>query len=171
MAAGILYVAEQHHETLRPALLGAWNVRSPGFVPQPEIVFEPGARRYEPGVLNDVGIAGMAASLDLLHEIGANAIAARLLDLRAHTLSRLLPLGFREYSTPPSPAHASAIISLTHPSPRLDLPQIQARLESAGIIVTSRQDRQGQHILRLSPHFYNTSAELDTTASHLATLV
>ena len=36
LGAGIFYVKRNHFETLRPTLLGAWNVRSPGFVAQPE---------------------------------------------------------------------------------------------------------------------------------------
>ncbi len=49
LGAGIFYVKRRHFETLRPTLVGAWNVVSPGFVAQPEIVFENSARRYEPG--------------------------------------------------------------------------------------------------------------------------
>ena len=61
--AGIFYVAREHHERLRPSLLGSWNVRSPQFIAQHEIRFYPGARQYEPGMLNHPGIVGMAEGL------------------------------------------------------------------------------------------------------------
>ena len=35
------------------------------------------------------------------------------------------------------------------------------RLTAANIVCSSRQDRQGQHFIRFSPHFYNTLAEVD----------
>ena len=70
MTAGIVYVREELHDFLRPPLLGAWNVKSPNFVPQPDIVFEAGARRYEPGVLNVAGILGMKAAIDPLPRTG-----------------------------------------------------------------------------------------------------
>jgi cysteine desulfurase/selenocysteine lyase len=59
LGAGIFYVKRKHFETLRPALVGAWNVRSPGFVAQPEIAFEATARRYEPGALNLLALHGI----------------------------------------------------------------------------------------------------------------
>ena len=46
------------------ALLGAWNIRSPDYVAQPEIAFEDTARRYEPGALN------LLALLDVQHADG-----------------------------------------------------------------------------------------------------
>jgi len=52
LGAGIFYVKRRHFDLLRPTLLGAWNVRSPGYVAQPGIAFEDSARRFEPGSLN-----------------------------------------------------------------------------------------------------------------------
>jgi len=80
MAAGIVYVREELQERLRPTLIGAWNVHSPQFIAQEEIVFEAGARRYEPGVLNMAGILGMKASIELLMEAGIENVGARLLE-------------------------------------------------------------------------------------------
>ena len=66
LAIGIVFVRREHFEMLRPTLLGAWNVRSPNFIAQPEIAFQDTAQRYEPGVLNVAGIYGMRAALDLI---------------------------------------------------------------------------------------------------------
>ena len=41
-----------------------------------------------------------------------------------------------------------------------DLPAIHQRLADAGVVTSLRTDRTGRQYLRLSPHFYNTDAEL-----------
>ncbi len=94
MAAGIFYVREELHEMLRPSLLGAWNVQAPNFIAQDEVKFEHGGRRYEPGVLNAVGIIGMKAALEMLLEVGIEDVSARLLALKAHLVPKLEALGF-----------------------------------------------------------------------------
>ena len=43
---------------------------------------------------------------------------------------------------------------------RSDLPAIHQRLADAGVVTSLRADRTGRQYLRLSPHFYNTDAEL-----------
>ena len=55
-------------------------------------------------------------------------------------------------------AHASGIITIHRPD--ADLPALHQRLTDAHIVTSLRADRTGQRYLRLSPHFYNTDAEL-----------
>ena len=62
VGAGVLMVRQRARDRLRPPLLGSWNVVSPEFLAQPEIRWESGGRRYEPGSLNLPGIEGMRAS-------------------------------------------------------------------------------------------------------------
>lgn len=165
MAAGILYVAERHFETLRPSLLGAWNVRSPQFVSQDRLVFEPGARRYEPGVLNASGLLGMQASIELLLSVGIDRIAARLLEHRHRLRSGLEARGYRLAGPAEGPA-ASGIVTVTHPDPSRIAEQIR-RWQAAGIVASARQDRAGVPHARLAPHFYNTPAELERVVANL----
>jgi selenocysteine lyase/cysteine desulfurase len=157
MAMGIVYVAERHFETVRPTLLGAWNVQSPKFLAQDTVEFVPTAQRYEPGVLNTSGVYGMKAALEVLLEQGVDRIAVRLLELKAVLLGQLLPLGF-EVLGPVSGHNASGITTVWHPrSPASALFQA---LEAANIVASLRHDRSGREYLRFSPHFYNTEAEL-----------
>jgi len=41
-----------------------------------------------------------------------------------------------------------------------DLPALHQKLLDANIVTSLRVDRKGQRYIRLSPHFYNTDAEL-----------
>ena len=164
MAMGIVYVAERHFETVRPTLLGAWNVNSPRFLSQDRVEFVATAQRYEPGVLNASGVYGMKAALELLLGQGMENIAQRLLELKAHLWSRLQMLGFRALG-PLSGVNASGITTVWHP----DVPasRLFAHLESRGVIASLRHDRSGREFLRFSPHFYNTHTELERVAEIL----
>jgi cysteine desulfurase / selenocysteine lyase len=159
-SAGVVYVAKARQELLRPSLYGAWNVISPNFIARDEIVFEPGARRYEPGVLNASGLLGMEASLDLLTGIGIDRIAARLLELKAHLCEGLDRLGL-SIAGPREGSAASGITSCTDPVRPGRIGELYQLLHESGIVASFRHDRKGRPYLRFSPHFYNTHAEVE----------
>lgn len=159
-SAGVVYVAKARQELLRPSLYGAWNVVSPNFIARDEITFEPGARRYEPGVLNATGLLGMEASIDLLAGIGIDHIAARLLELKAHLCEGLDRLGLVLVG-PREGSAASGITSCTDPDRPDRIGHLYHALHQAGIVTSFRHDRQGRPHLRFSPHFYNTHDEID----------
>ena len=161
-ASGVFYVKRSRHALLRPLLVGAMNLHSPDFVAQEDAAPLDDARRYESGILNLAGIIGMQASMSMLLDIGIEAISARLLELRVALLEGMRPLGYRLYiedDAPPSPETQSAILSFTHPSK--DLGGVHRELESKGIVTSCRKDRDGESLLRISPHFYNTEQEID----------
>jgi selenocysteine lyase/cysteine desulfurase len=158
LAIGIVYVKKEHFELLRPTLLGAWNVVSPNFIAQEEIRFVPTAQRYEPGVLNIAGIYGMVAAIELIMSHGLEAVAARLLELKAHLVAGLEEMGFQIHG-PKAGATASGITTFRHPAAGAE--RFFGALEKAKIIASLRHDRNGIDYLRFSPHFYNTEEELD----------
>ncbi len=164
LAIGIVYVRREHFDRLRPTLLGAWNVESPGFIAQEEIRFVRTAQRYEPGVLNAAGIYGMRAAIYLIQGHGIDRIAARLLELKATLIAGLTDLGFKIIG-PQTGSAASSITTCYHES--LPAHQFAAALEKANVIASLREDRAGRSYLRFSPHFYNTEAELETVLTIL----
>ena len=168
-AAGIVYIKREHQEMVRPSLLGSWNVVSPQFVAQYSIRYEPGGRRYEPGMLNLPGIIGMLASMDLLMDIGIDAIGQRLLELRAALLERLRALGFRHFiesydqSRAAIDVNRSGIVTVMHPD--REAKSIFKALEEHSITTSLRQDRDGTSFIRFSPHFYNTLDDIEQVAA------
>lgn len=162
MSAGIFYVREELQDMLRPSLLGSWNVQSPNFIAQEEIAFERGGRRYEPGALNISGILGMKAGIDLIQEIGLPAISTQLLKLKARLHAGLQPLGFTFLGPDPQSINASCITTVQHP--HRPLADISAHLSANSITTSLRHNRAGEPLLRFSPHFYNTEAEMDRVA-------
>jgi selenocysteine lyase/cysteine desulfurase len=165
LAIGIVYVRKECFELCRPTLLGSWNVKAPGFIAQEEIEFQPTAQRYEPGALNVLGILGMKAAIDLLHEIGIGSIAQRILTITARLAGGLQGFGFA-FLGPTDGPNASGIVTVSRPG--TDMEALFERLTAANIVCSSRQDRQGQHYIRFSPHFYNTEAEVDKVLEVMA---
>jgi len=165
MAAGIVYVKREHFQKLRPTLLGAWNVLSPRYITQPTLEFVDSAQRYEPGVLNTAGIYGMLASIELLNSVGLDAVGERILALREQISQGVLGLGFEVISPLEGPAR-TGIVTFHHP--RLPAKKIFDQLTENNIVASHRYDRAGNEYLRLSPHFYNTEAEMDRVLEVLA---
>jgi cysteine desulfurase/selenocysteine lyase len=166
LAIGIVYVRKECFDLCRPTLLGSWNVKAPGFIAQDEIEFQPTAQRYEPGAMNVMGIFGMKAAIDLLLEIGITRVADRIRTITAQLGDGLQGLGFTVLGPTGGPS-ASGIVTVSRPG--IDMEALFERLTAANIICSSRQDRQGRHYIRFSPHFYNTEAEVDQVLKVIAT--
>ncbi len=157
-AAGILYVRKGLQDNLRPAAYGWHNVLCPNYVAQEQLVFRPDARRYEAGTQNLLGLVGLNAAMELLLEIGIDNIAAELLRKRALLVPALKNKGYTVLHADVPPANASGIITFYREG--AGMAALCEKLEAANIIASLRADRSGRQHLRLSPHFYNTDAEL-----------
>lgn len=160
--AGVVYVAKDRQAELRPSLYGAWNIVSPNFIAQDEIAYEAGARRYEPGVLNATGLIGMEASLKVLEQVGYAGVTTRLLELKAQLYEGLTALGW-EVLGAKSGSSASGITTCTDSDHPKRVESAYAALCEAKIFASLRHDRNGTPHIRFSPHFYNTSSEIEQT--------
>ncbi|MBI3879291.1 MAG: aminotransferase class V-fold PLP-dependent enzyme [Verrucomicrobia bacterium] len=158
LASGILYVRKELQDKLAPTVFGWHNIRCPDYIAADELVFRSDARRYEAGSANLLGLAGLRAALELIHELGVENIAAELMRKRAWLVPALLAKGWNVLQADAPPESASAILALWRDD--ADLPALHQRLADHQIVTSLRRDRSGRRYLRLSPHFYNTDAEL-----------
>jgi cysteine desulfurase / selenocysteine lyase len=156
--AGLMYVRQSLQEYFTPPVYGWHNVKCPEFVAQEQIVFEPGARKYEAGTQNLLGIVGMLAGFELLLELGVENIASELLRKRALLAPALQAKGYKVSNADAPAENSSGITSFYQPGK--DMAPLHQKLMEANIITSLRSDRAGQNYIRLSPHFYNTDAEL-----------
>ena len=160
-AAGILYVRKSLQERLRPAAFGWHNVRCPDYIAGEEMILRADARRYEAGTQNLLGLAGLNAALELLSEIGIDAIAAELLRKRTLLVPALKDKGYTVLQGDVTAVNASSIVTFYRDG--MNAAALHEKLEAANISVSVRADRAGRKYLRLSPHFYNTDSELSRT--------
>ena len=156
--AGLLYVRRELQERLNPPVYGWHNVRCPNYVAQEQIAWRSGAKKFEAGSQNLLGLVGLVAAMELIREIGVDLIAAELLRKCSWLVPALQAKGYTVLNADAAPENASGIVSFFQPEK--DLAALHAQLLDANIVTSLRMDRAGQRYLRLSPHFYNTDAEL-----------
>ena len=164
-AAGLMYVRQSLQSQLTPPIYGWNNVRCPNYVAQEELVFRNTAQKYEAGTHNLLGIVGLVAAMELILEIGVENISRELLRKRSWLSSQLQAKDYSVLHPDTTPARGSGIISFFKGD--TDLAALHQKLLDAKIFTSLRTDRTGQKYIRLSPHFYNTDAELQTLLQHL----
>jgi selenocysteine lyase/cysteine desulfurase len=152
--AGLMATTPRLRARLHPVLVGWRNVAMTSgdlFLRKADPL--PDGRRFEPGATNEVGIAGLAAALDLISSVGREEIQNRVETLCRLLTRILLAHGWDVYS--PGAGHPIAgIVAARHPSvpPR----ETARRLRERRVVCSVRQG-----YLRLSPHFYITKGELE----------
>jgi len=156
--AGVLYVRRELQEHVNPPVYGWHNVRCPDFVAQEQIVWRSGSKKFEAGSQNVLGLVGIKAAMELALEIGVDNIARELLRKRAWLVPALQAKGFKVLNADAPPENASGIVAFSKPG--AELAALHQKLLDANIVTSLRTDRKGQRYLRVSPHFYNTDAEL-----------
>lgn len=117
------------------------------------LIFREGARRYEAGSLNAVGLCGLGASLALLEEPGPAEIESRIKGLTDVLAEGLRSRGC-EVVSPRAGKEWSGIVSFRA---RGEPGELVGRLRERGIYVVSREG-----LVRTSPHYYNTRGEVRT---------
>lgn len=156
-AAGVFYVRRDLQDRLAPQAFGWNNVRCPNYVAQETMNLRSDARRYEAGSFNILGIAGLNAALGLILEVGIDAIAADLTAKRTGLAAALQARGYEVFF--PEGQQTGGITSCWREG--TDMKVVGERLAAENIIASVRGDRAGRDYLRFSPHFYNTSSDLD----------
>ena len=163
--AGILFVKKGRAASLRPTIIGGWNVVSPNFIAQREIDFERGGRKFEPGAYAHSALAGLRAAVDLLLEAGPSEIWQQIQALTQLLRTRIESAGF-EFLSPSDEAHCSGILTFRHSDVSSD--RLAEALTKNDVVVSVRLDRLNRSWLRVSPHFYNTAVEMERVAEVLS---
>ena len=96
--------------------------------------------------------------MELALDIGTDNIAAELLRKRVWLVAALQAKKFTVLNADAKSENSSGIVSFYQAGK--DLAALHKKLTDAGVITSLRMDRRGQNYIRLSPHFYNTDAEL-----------
>lgn len=150
--AGYLWVNPEIADTLEPSLTG-WQADEEPFAFRPgPIRYAKGAWRFLTGTPNIPAMFSCRAGYQIVAGVGAERIRERSLHLTSYLLDLADEAGF-EVNTPRDTKHRGGTVSIWHE----DAERLCKELIHREIVCDFRP-RAG---IRLSPHFYNTEAELE----------
>ncbi len=152
--AGLMATTAELRARLHPVISGWRNVTlaSHDFFLQ-RLEHHTDGRRFEAGATNDIGVAGLAAGLDLIAAVGRDNIQARIETL-SRLLTRILLAHGWDVFSPGSGHPIAGIVAARHPS--ISPADARRRLLERRVVVSVRQG-----CVRFSPHFYTTRGELE----------
>ena len=158
LGLGFIYVSETLQGQIHQAYAGWMSNRNYfGDFLRYRIEFDETARRYENGTMNLTGIVALCESTTFLLEVGIENIQSHLFTLTDRLISAADDAGF-ELITPRERGHRAGIVSFK--CPKAD--QLFELLKSKNIFVSLREG-----MIRVSPHFYNSSEEVETLRAFL----
>jgi selenocysteine lyase/cysteine desulfurase len=152
---GLLYVRRDVHPRLHLSIVGLYG----GQVGLSR-TFEANGQR------DDASIAALVESLKLQETIGRSVVEARSRQLAQALTEGLSKLPGVRLWTDRDPARSAAIVIFQPGS--LDPRRLTAALASNDRIVVTARGGQQNPGLRLSPHFYNTMADVERTIAAVA---
>jgi selenocysteine lyase/cysteine desulfurase len=152
-----LYVRGDLIQKIKPTSIG-WFSQENIFAMDPTSNrLSPTARRFESGTPPIPNIYAALAGLNLIKQVGLDRIEAHIRDLTDALIEGAMRAGFNVV-TPVEPKRRGALITLKSN----DVTQLVKRLAAQGIVTSSRD-----HNLRLSPHLYNTHADVEAVIAAL----
>lgn len=154
----VAYASKDLIERLEPLALG-WGSVDPtqGYLDH-RLVLREGARRYEAGSLNAVGLCGLGESLALLEEVGPAEVESSIKELTDALAEGLRSRGY-EVASPRAGKEWSGIVSFRGKG---EPEKLARHLRERRIRVVSREG-----LVRASPHYYNTVEEVGTFLEEL----
>lgn len=151
---GYLYLSDRARERIQPTLVGWISVPNPEDYFNFEQGWNRGALAWETGTGPAALLHGFKASLELLHRFGVQTIANYLEELTDYLCERLREKRYEVVSSR-APGEKSQIVCIRHLD-GLSAMSLYHQLNKKNIVTAPRGDR-----LRIAPHFYNTTTEVD----------
>jgi len=152
MGCGVLYIASEVNAEIRPERVGWKSVVGDEDFFRIQFDLKPDAARFETGTMNAAGIHCLGAAVELLQEVGVEAVFTRI-----RQLTDLLVQGLKERKrkivSPLQPGERSGILSFL---PAGNPTELFHALSRRGVAVSLRGDT-----IRLSPHFYNNEDDVE----------
>lgn len=151
---GIFYCRKGRLDDLNLVTVGWHTVVNDHDFSTIDFRIKPNAARFEEGSHNMLGIVALGAAIEYLLEIGIDRIEKRVIGLTDYLVAGLEKLGFRILSSR-EPAERSGSLLFTAKN-REENGRIFKWLEANRVTASLRGPG-----IRVSPHFYNTEAELN----------
>lgn len=153
---GVLYCREDLIPLLHPPVVGWMCMVDHANYGDYRFELAENGRRFEPGSYNVPGVLALGASIKMLAEVGVETIWSRIDALTERIATGLLAKGYRLYSPRDDRTERSGIVVFDPPGSTPDPDSVVRALREQRIVIVKREGR-----LRVSPHFYNTEAQID----------
>lgn len=150
---GILYVRKNRMDEIEPVEFGWTNPARYADYSSRDMTLRADAGRYECGTLNTVGCFGLRASIEYLLEVGIDRVSSLIDGLAARIDEGVRAKGY-EVLRQRIRESGSGIVSFRHP--QIDARVIVSDLKRNHVLAAGRQGW-----VRMAPHFYLTSDEID----------
>lgn len=160
-STGFLYVRKELLPTVVPPFVGADSVKGDVDAISYTLDLKDDASRFEPGLPNAPGIAGLAASLELMGEVGTEEIRRAAWDVSGYFIEQLRSMGVELAPCALSDSTRSTIVSYRLP----DLAAVHQALRSRRIFSSVRCG-----YIRMGIHGYNTRDEVDQVVAALKSI-
>lgn len=157
---GYLYLSDRARDRIEPTLVGWISVPDPDDYLNFDQGWNRGTLAWETGTGPTALIHGLRASVELLTSHGAQNVANYLENLTDYLCERLKQKQYEVVSSR-APGEKSQIVCIRHRE-GMSAMALYAHLKARNIVTAPRCDR-----LRISPHLYNTSQEVDELVNAL----
>lgn len=157
---GIIYLSDRARDRVKPTLVGWISVETPWDFVDREQSFKSTALAWESGTGCSSLFYGLEQSLKLLHEAGAENIERYLAELTDQLCDSLAGKHY-EIASSRADGERSQIVCIRNTN-GVPANEIALHLESERVIISPRSDR-----LRIAPHFYNNSEDIDRLVEEL----
>ena len=164
--AGYFYMKEEHIANFDPPFAGYHGV-DPGSHDQPywnvnELIFVEDINKFMDTNPSDFLFYVSSKGMNPIINYGIEKVEERIMKLTDYLIEELQLLGNYEFISPLEPEYRSGVINIRLPN-NID---IVKKLQQKNIIVSGRYGG-----IRISPHFYNTTEDIETLTSKLKSLL
>lgn len=151
----LLYCRRELIECMVPRTVGWFGTKDPFDFAPGTLCLRDDARRFETGTYPLPQAWTAAAALSLIHEVGVDAIRSQNQLLTRRIMERADELGL-EVRSPRDDEDRGGLVRVGIPGGRAEAERIVHELFRRDVVFDSRLDT-----IRISPHFFNTEAEID----------
>lgn len=155
---GFIFITESLQQKINPAFIGWLSVNDSWNLLDYKFDLKSSADAFQCGTLNTFGIYALNSSLKLFNEFGFENVETEVINNSKYFINRLSNTGFEPILKNCSETELSGIVTIKPEKPEIFLNELSKRK----IICSLR----GNYI-RFSPHFYNTSQEIDAVVDEL----
>lgn len=155
---GFIFIKESLQQKINPAFIGWLSVNDSWNLLDYKFALKSSADVFQGGTLNTFGIYALNSSLKLFAEFGFDKVETEVIKNSRYFIKRLLNSGFEPILKNCSESELSGIVTIKPENPELVLSKLLKRK----IFCALREK-----YIRFSPHFYNTSQQIDAVVDEL----